>query len=271
MIIELSESGKLLGYDNSLNTKTMKKIVILTLVPLVLFFSCQKVITLFGGKSKSKLFGIDVSQYQGSIIWDKVGSQTKHPIKFAIIRATMGDDRKDCSFKKNTAGARKEGLIVGAYHYYDPNESSTEQAKNFIASAKLSEGDILPILDIEKLSGVQSTTQLRAGVKNWLKIVGKHYNAQPIIYTGYNFYQKHLMSDATIRKYPLWIAAYSQGKRDSKLVRNCEIHQFTEQVCVPGITGLVDGDDIKTADLEKLRIKKSNIKAEIIIPPYFQN
>lgn len=29
------------------------------------------------------------------------------------------------------------GLIRGAYHYYDPNENSTKQAKNYIAVSKL--------------------------------------------------------------------------------------------------------------------------------------
>lgn len=202
--------------------------------------------------SSSVVFGIDVSTYQGNINWKKV-KQDKHHIKFVIIRSTMGDNRRDGKFYTNVIGARAQGLIVGAYHYYDPNENSTKQANNYLNTVKLTKGDFIPIVDLEKLSNCQSTKKLKQGLLNWLKIVEKKYGVKPILYTGYDFCQKNLKE---FEKYPLWIAAYSNKKRKTKIVKNSEIHQFSEKVYIIGIKGPVDGNDIKKTKLPSLRLKK---------------
>lgn len=191
-------------------------------------------------------FGIDISQYNGDIDFDAVKHQEKHaPIEFIIIRSTMGDDRKDENFQKNWSEAKDYGFIVGTYHYYDPDENSSKQAQNYIETVKLSKGDIIPILDIEKISEVQSMNQLRIGLKNWLDIVEEHYGVKPMIYTGYDYYRKNL-KDYGFDEYPLWIAAYSPEKRNDSIVINAEIHQFAEKVRVPGITeNWTDGNDVR--------------------------
>ena len=44
------------------------------------------------------IFGIDISKYQGKIKWNII-NESHHPIKYVIIRSTMGDDRKDVRYK----------------------------------------------------------------------------------------------------------------------------------------------------------------------------
>src|SRR5690606_10613213 len=43
-------------------------------------------------RHKDKIFGIDISQYQGAIAWDKVLTiNNEFPIDFIFIRASMGE------------------------------------------------------------------------------------------------------------------------------------------------------------------------------------
>ncbi len=203
---------------------------------------------------KNIAFGIDVSEYQGEINWEKVTDQKKHPIEFVFIRSTMGKNRKDKKFQKNWRSAKEKGFIVGAYHYYDPNENSVAQAENYLKSTPLKSGDFIPVVDIESLGKKQSKERLLLGLKRWLDIVEKHYGVKPIIYTGHSFFKSHLLD--YFAEYPLWIAAYSNKKRVDRLVVDAEIHQFSEKVRVPGInSNTVDGNDISREKLKDLVLK----------------
>jgi lysozyme len=198
--------------------------------------------------SRVKSFGIDVSHNQGYINWDKV-MESHHPIKFVIVRSTMGKNRKDERFIENMKQLRQRGLLSGAYHYYDPNENSSDQAQNFIETVKLLPGDIIPVLDIERKSVIQSLDNLRKGVQNWLNIIESHYGVRPMIYTGQSFYEDHLM-DFGFGRYPLWIAAYSKEKRShSLIIQKAHVHQFSEKLRVYGINeNTVDGNDMLRTD-----------------------
>ena len=136
-------------------------------------------------------FGIDISQYQGAIHWEEV-LLTKHPLRFVLVRATMGKDGVDAQYGINWRSIKQCGFKRGAYHYYRPSENSTQQANNFIKNVQLVPGDLPPILDIEKTSKIQSNENLVKGVKNWLKIIENHYGIKPIVYTGAHFYNDHL-------------------------------------------------------------------------------
>ena len=150
--------------------------------------------------------------------------------------------------------SNKYKFVIGAYHYYCPNISSSVQAKNFIKNVKLQKGDLPPVLDIEKTSSVQSLGQLRKGLKNWIKIIEKHYGVKPIIYTGDSFYLKNLKSDSYFRNCPrLWIANYNNVKRPRS---NWHFWQFSDRARIAGIKGMVDmnvfgGDSL---ELNLLRI-----------------
>ena len=198
------------------------------------------------------VFGIDVSKHQGEIDWSQVG--THHPIEFVFIRATMGSNGKDAFFKRNWKGAQEEGFIRGAYHYYRPNENSTQQFENFASVVKLESGDLVPVLDIETESDY-GRDNLRQGVLNWLLLAEEEYGVKPIIYTGLKFY-KHVLK-GYVDDYPLWIAAYSGGKARVKNVP-WTFHQFADDVRVNGITeNRVDGNDFygSLSELDSFRIR----------------
>ncbi|MCF0206166.1 MAG: glycoside hydrolase family 25 protein [Bacteroidales bacterium] len=183
------------------------------------------------------MFGIDVSEYQKEIEWEEVFD--KNDIDFVFVRATAGNDYVDKNFSENWEEIRKYNVARGAYHFYRPNENSTEQANKFIETVKLEDGDFAPVLDIEKYSKVQSISSLQKGLLNWLSIVEEHYGITPILYTGYNFYIKVISGDKRFSKYPIWIARYSSDNLQG-LNADWTFWQFTEDGEIDGIGTKVD-------------------------------
>jgi lysozyme len=200
------------------------------------------------------MYGIDVSEYQGVINWNKLCSQTSnYKVGFTLIRATAGQNYRDKFYTSNWRESKNNNLVRGAYHYYRPNENSTKQAQNFITNVKIDPGDLPPVLDIEQLSKVQSMKSLKSGIKNWLNIIENHYGIQPILYTGTHFYRDYL-NDFT--KYPLWIANYNQI--DNPLSeKDWIMWQFSDEGVINGISGPVDLDLFRgdKKDLNKYLLK----------------
>jgi lysozyme len=200
-------------------------------------------------KSKGKVVGIDVSEYQGKIRWSYVDTlENKYPLRYVFIRATVGNDRVDNQFKRNWLGAKENKMIRGAYHYYRPNENSLEQAELFIKTVKLKKGDLPPVLDIEKLPKEQSIERLKIGLRRWLKTVESHYGVRPIIYTGEKYYDDFLKEEFS--DYLFWIANYNFYREE--IQDNWLFWQFTEKATVPGIDYNVDVN-IYNGDLQQLQ------------------
>ncbi len=184
------------------------------------------------------ILGIDVSEYQGKIDFPGLQLQIQNRrIEFVVVRATMGKDGVDARFKRNWEGFRPLPVKRGAYHYYRPNENSTLQAQNFIKAAKLKPGDMIPVLDIEKHSTIQSKDKLREGLKNWLKIVEEHYGVKPMIYTGDSFFWE-VLHDHGFDEYPIWVANYNPILEPE--TQDWIIWQFSEKGSLPGIREKID-------------------------------
>ena len=197
---------------------------------------------------QDKVFGIDISEYQGRVDWENVNFMAESaPINFVFIRATVGDDRVDSAFKRNWELSDKR-FIRGAYHYYRPNENSLEQAKLFIKTVRLEKGDFPPVLDIEKLPRNQSIDSLKVGLRRWLNKVEIHYGIKPIIYSGDKYYSDFLESEFS--DYIFWIAHYDYF--DTEINPKWQIWQFTEKSKVAGIRGNVDLN-IFNGDIEDLK------------------
>lgn len=186
---------------------------------------------------EGKIFGIDVSQYQGTIDWENLEAiEEQFEIKFVVVRATAGSNKVDSKFKKNWKNLTASMYIQGAYHYYRPDENSTDQANNFIKNVKLRKGHLPPILDIEKMPKGQSMDKLKEGLQNWLTIVEKQYGVKPIIYTGEKYFEDFLQED--FLNYKFWIANYNPWKE--KIEADYLMWQFTEKAKLHGVNELVD-------------------------------
>jgi len=192
------------------------------------------------GDYATKTFGFDISHYQNKedIKWDSlsIGNKTI-PLKFVLLRATMGNKRTDKNFDHFWENAKKHELLRGAYHFYRPDEDPIKQANSFLATVKLESGDLPPVLDIEKLPRQKSKKQLVEDLKVWLKIMEATYGTKPIIYTYYHYYKDVLKDDFT--EYPLWLANYNDVPAPSP-DDNWLFWQFTEKGIAHGINVKVD-------------------------------
>lgn len=192
------------------------------------------------GDYADKTFGIDMSHYQKKedINWDSLSVGNRSiPIKFVILRATMGNKSADKNFDHFWETAKKHELIRGAYHFYRADEDPIFQANNFLDNVKLEEGDLPPILDIEKIPRRKSNEKLIEDVKIWCKIVEEKYGKKPIIYTYYHYYKDFLKGN--FDDFPLWLANYNDVPQPSPN-DDWQIWQFTENGIVYGINTKVD-------------------------------
>ena len=188
-------------------------------------------------RNKDKVFGIDISHYQGEVDWNELQkAEEQFPLQFIFIRATAGKDSKDSRFKSNWKNAGENGYIRGAYHYYRPDENALLQAEHFIKTVKLGKGDLPPVLDIEKIPRGQSMDSLKVGLQRWLDKVEGHYKMRPILYSGESFFNDFLKTEFS--SYTMWIANYSFFEEDIK--PEWQFWQFTDQARINGVDGNVD-------------------------------
>ncbi len=177
--------------------------------------------------------GIDVSRYQGVIDWDSVA--VNH--EFAFIKASEGWNHRDLAFRANWMEAGRAGLRRGAYHYFLPHTSIERQLSNYIDLVKLEPGDLAPVLDVEDI-GSLTGPELVDHVRQWLYLAEAHYGIKPIIYTGLNFYNRHLAGQ--FDDYPLWLARYDDREPVTVCGRPYQFWQYTNRSQQPGVVGKVD-------------------------------
>ncbi|MGM5630398.1 GH25 family lysozyme [Apibacter raozihei] len=205
---------------------------------------------------RSHAIGIDISQHQGNIAWDSVKYiKNDIPISFVFVRATRGAYVQDAFFRKNWTNLKNKNLLRGAYHYYDVNRNSTDQAENFMKTVTLEKGDLPPVLDIEELPKNQSLELLKKGITNWLHLIEKQYQVKPIIYSNDAYFIHHI-ADMDLTEYPIWVANYNP--RNSPKHSRWSFWQFSEKGIIKGITSNFVDINIfngNTNQLEKLTIK----------------
>lgn len=201
-----------------------------------------------------EIHGIDISHYQGEIDWGQLREAMieRCPIRFVVIKATEGSNNLDDSFNDNFYQARENGFIRGAYHFWSTKTTARSQAEYFLKQVHLEDGDLPPILDVEKKGNI-STEEFKENVLTWLRLVEKRYRVKPIIYTYYKFKMTYL-NDSVFEQYPYWIAHYYVDKVEYR--GKWKFWQHTDCGRLPGIKGYVDFDIYNGSyyDLRKLTI-----------------
>jgi lysozyme len=204
------------------------------------------------GKTTLGYYGIDVSNWQNSIDWSEVHSDTlPHRLKFFIVKASQGTGITDHYFRHNWENARSKSTHVGAYHFFISNEDPILQAQNYIKNVSLVKGDIRPIIDVELDCGGCSTlqtpkAQLVTNLKKFIKVIEAHYHVKPILYTYSSFYEMYLKGN--FDEYTYWIARYSSTPPTGMSIGSAEqmskpvisMWQFTSAEKIRGVVGNVD-------------------------------
>jgi lysozyme len=198
------------------------------------------------------LSGIDVSAWNGVVDWYSVG---KSNVSYAWIKHTEGQTHVNPGHKENTAGARNNDVIAGAYHFGRPDTNrvpnmrdAVKEAQWFLKNYDPKPGDLAPVLDIEKGMKTDDSYNVEWCLK-WLDVVEAELGVMPVCYTAKwaeDLYllraNKTLLSE--LSNYPLWWASYNEGigpkRKPHKIWSEWKIWQYTSSGVVPGIKGRCD-------------------------------
>lgn len=220
---------------------------------LSLFCSVQLPTTV----SAEVLVGIDVSEWQGNIDWNKVKAAG---VDFVILRGWCYG--KDSKFEQNYAGAKAVGLPVGVYCYtYGLTESAIVSEMNSLITNCLAGKQFeYPIyVDMECTS-----YQGNSGWVNGYDINSKATNAALMdaacrrlesagyfagMYTYTSFIQSYLDVSTLKDKYSMWIADYRQT---CGYTGPYDMWQYSSTGTVNGIAGTVDMNYCYRTDFEAI-------------------
>lgn len=191
--------------------------------------------------------GIDVSvwQHPNNKPIDFADLKSKYDVSFVIIKASdggiRGNDNALTWFPVDSAAARADGLVVGAYHYAKPGILD----RNTIVDAKLQAqravkqaegakvGDLPLTLDLEELPCGWTIQRLAKWTRAFLVESETLTGRTPMIYANGKFVGRLLDADATdLSRYPLWLAKWGpKNGTDPKETRiwnnNWKFWQFT--------------------------------------------
>ena len=184
--------------------------------------------------------GIDVSQWQGDINWEKVKADE---IKFALLQEGY---RKtiDNKFVQNVKNAKSAGVpVIGVYHFiYTDGATISQNAQSTVDNIKkagLNPTETMIFSDLEydtwKKNGESCTrekcSKYTEEFLNVLKNLGcKHLG----IYANLDYYRNYY-TDSLKSSYPIWLADY-EGGNDYP----CIIQQYSSKGSVNGISTYVD-------------------------------
>jgi len=201
--------------------------------------------------------GIDISHYQGTIDWEELREAKINdcPLRFILIKATEGSDQVDERFADNFKNARDYDFIRGAYHFWSNRSDAQSQAEWFLSKVELQDGDLPPVLDVEKKPKDLPLETFQQNILRWLHIVEDKYHVKPIIYT-YRKFKEMYLNEEVFDQYPYWIAHYYVEKLEYH--GEWKFWQYTDVGKLPGIEGNVDLDVYNGSfyDLRKLTIAR---------------
>lgn len=186
--------------------------------------------------SKVQLAGVDVSHYQGTVDWAAVNEAG---MAFAFAKATDGITYTDPRWSANLSNAQNAGIKIGGYHFYEPNDDPMPQLQNFMAALGDVNGQLPPVVDLEKSPGKAGSAKYLRDVQEFLAQLQDSIGCTPMIYASPAFYTTYLSTG--LDAYPLWLAEYSSTAKPPA-DRDWLFWQHTQNGAVSGIIGSVDLD-----------------------------
>lgn len=191
------------------------------------------------------IHGIDVSLYQGDIVWSQVAASG---IQFAYAKATESLTYKDANFQQNHNGAKAAGIDFGAYHFFRFSTDPEGQARAFLRATDGYLGTLIPMIDIETSDGDYSLLTRIAKIATFCNFVQAQVGKMPIIYSSYGFWQDTMSGTDAFSGHPFWLAeypyAYTEGMQPDLPTgfNHWTLWQYSSSTSVDGIIGDVDQD-----------------------------
>ena len=189
-----------------------------------------------------KRFSIDFSKLRITSLGKRHDAQGRtFPVSFIYIKSTEGTTIRNRYFMSDYMKAKRQGIHVGAYHFFSLKSSAELQARYFVNHTLFRKGDFPPVLDVEptdaQIRKIGGDEVLMKRIRTFMQIVERRTGMRPILYVSQMFINRHMKNASDIKKnYNVWIARYGQYKPDVRLV----YWQLCPDGHVNGITGEVD-------------------------------
>lgn len=183
--------------------------------------------------------GIDVSEFQGKIDWNKVKSDE---IKFAIIRCGYGMDiikQDDTYFGRNMSECERLNIPFGIYlmSYANTVEKARSEAQHILRLTKGHNPTLGLWYDVEdnNTSGSVSKETLTNIINTFCNTV-KNAGYKVGVYASLNWLDNKIEKQIK-ENYPIWVAQYNnECQYEGKYI----LWQYTSKGKVNGISGNVD-------------------------------
>lgn len=192
--------------------------------------------------------GIDVSEWQGTIDWDKVKAAG---IEFAMIKAGSGRNRVDPEFKRNISECNRLGIPCGVYwfSYAYTEELAHNEAKYCLEAIAPYKLDYPVAFDFEYDSvnnaaklGIEITREMASSfARAFLEdIEAARYYA--MLYTNSDYLKRYFDPDLA-KRYDVWLAMWQANPNlNDKPTQAGGIWQYSDTGNVSGISSRVDLD-----------------------------
>lgn len=192
--------------------------------------------------------GVDVSEHQGSIRWDKVAATD---VCFAMVRlayrgwGSEGKIRADSRWQENLNGAAEAGLQVGVYFFSQAIsvEEAREEARFLLALLDGRELDLPVVFDWETVSSEEARTKdMTAATLNACALAFceeiRNAGYEAMVYFNQDLARRMFDLMALQRQdLDFWLAMYTENMTWAYRVR---MWQYTNTASVAGIKGNVD-------------------------------
>lgn len=185
--------------------------------------------------------GIDVSEHNGKIEWDKV----KDHIHFAMLRGGYGRYKVDARFVENVVGCQANKIPFGVYWFsYALNKrTAEEEAQKCLETIKGLNVTYPVAFDFEydshryaRENGINiNGEQMCVIADTFLSIIAEN-GYTPMLYTNVDYYNKGFKK--LCGKYKVWLAEW--GALNPSIP--CLMWQDSSQARIEGIVGPVDAD-----------------------------
>lgn len=134
--------------------------------------------------------GVDLSRYNRVKDWKALAEN----IDFAYLKVSEGGNWHDPLFHRNSRQARKNGVLVGGYHYFTTSCNGRMQFENFRKGVGEFNLDLIPVIDIEKNKSGWSEGELVREINDFIQACVETYGVKPMIYTKETFRKEWLRS-----------------------------------------------------------------------------
>lgn len=184
--------------------------------------------------------GIDVSQHNGNIDWNKV----KPNIDFAILRlgwiGNHTNHTMDTRFENYYSECKRLGIPIGVYIYnYATNVEAAKSGANWAIKKLQGKTFELPVyIDMEDKSGAGLGKTVNTNIAIAFNTIIEKAGRKAGVYANLDWFNNKLNKDEIKKKYTTWIAHYGVNK--DKYKGQYDMLQYTSTGKVNGIGGNVD-------------------------------